>query len=239
MTRASKLVSALSFSSTSYRIGWLDILQCEKLPSFISAPFGSETLFGSVTIYVLSTLMEKWKKKTQKGFSDLKKTNKQNKRCPTLFSDFFSSRWLAINYIILMDKSNCDELKWRIKKWDLRWSINSPFRRHMFIVVLKLAVDLVKKKTRLFSRPCSFSVLSFRQLTSQNTKQNECERIFCLLGAINDLTNYSTSIFVRWQKGNVARCAVVIHCVYLVPYLFHHIRKVKDVVILTRNIFSL
>jgi hypothetical protein len=145
--RIKTCLGSLFHSSTSYRIGWLDILQCEKLPSFISAPFGSETLFGSVTIYVLSTLMEKWKKKTkQKGFSDLKKTNKQNKRCPTLFSDFFSSRWLAINYIILMDKSNCDELKWRIKKWDLRWSINSPFRRHMFIVVLKLAVDLVKKK---------------------------------------------------------------------------------------------
>ena len=38
----------------------------------------------------------------QKKKQTNKQTNKQNKRCcPALFSDYFSSRWLAIDYIIL------------------------------------------------------------------------------------------------------------------------------------------
>lgn len=48
--------SALSSSllSSTYRIGWLDILQCEKLSSFISAPSDLEMLFGSAAMYLLS-----------------------------------------------------------------------------------------------------------------------------------------------------------------------------------------
>ena len=45
----------------------------------------------------------------QKKKQTNKQTNKQNKRCcPALFSDYFSSRWLAIDYIILK------WLKWQI-----------------------------------------------------------------------------------------------------------------------------
>lgn len=45
-----------SYFSSTYRIGWLDLLQCEKRPIFyLRSVRLRETLFGSVTIYVLST----------------------------------------------------------------------------------------------------------------------------------------------------------------------------------------